>query len=672
MPLANAVEQVIHGTLVRDPFRWLEDRSLAETESWIRDQQRRCASYFADCPGLAEIEHRVRKYLDVEVIDQPVRVPGHYFYRKRALGQEQSCLYRRNIADGVERLLVDPSADGPYVSAGIHRVSPSGCLMAVEVKRGGEDRKEIRIVDTESGNILPDCISTGYGRGIAFSRNGYFYCQDQGGSDEEHTIRYHSLGSSGQDAIVFRVPRKLGSRLVLVANEAWLGALWLHPDDGETFADFWRARLEDDLLAWSEVFRNRRAPYSPVLWHDRIFALVETASRTSKLIELSRAGEELGVFVPEKQIPIRQIAITRERIFLSYLDRSIATIDAWMLNGEPAGSLNLPPWGSIEILPLRTQQSDNLFYSYESFDTPPAIYEHLSQTNTSALWSQRGPSDLKTRCHVQVTAFPAKDGTSIPLTLVSAKTDRVTPAPVIMTCYGGFGVSITPQFSVFATIMMELGATLALPHIRGGGEFGRSWHEAARKRNRQTAFDDFIAAAEWLCHAGITTPSQLAIFGGSNSGLLVGAAMTQRPDLFGAVLCLVPLLDMIRYESFDEAVRWRSEYGTVEDREDFQALYAYSPYHHVHDEVDYPPTLFVSGDKDDRCNPAHTRKMAALLESRPAQKNPVIVDYSTERGHSPVLPLSERIAALARRIAFLCRETHVPPHFGGSDEAPRP
>jgi prolyl oligopeptidase len=234
-----------------------------------------------------------------------------------------------------------------------------------------------------------------------------------------------------------------------------------------------------------------------------------------------------------------------------------------------------------------------------------------------------------------------------------------------MTGYGGFGVAMTPQFSVLIAIMMELGVSFALPNVRGGGEFGRVWHEAARGRNRQVAFDDFVAAAEWLCKNDVTTPDQLAIFGGSNSGLLVAAAMTQRPDLFQAVLCIAPLLDMVRYEFFDHASKWRQEYGSVEDSQDFQSLYAYSPYHRVKDIVNYPSVLFVSGDSDDRCNPAHVRKMAARLQNRDVQRSPIVVDYSEERGHSPVLPLTVRIDALTRRVMFLCRELNISVEFGG-------
>ena len=218
---------------------------------------------------------------------------------------------------------------------------------------------------------------------------------------------------------------------------------------------------------------------------------------------------------------------------------------------------------------------------------------------------------------------------------------------------------MTPRFSILVAILVDLGAIFALPEIRGGSEFGAAWYEAARGRRRQVAIDDFLAAAEWLCKRGLSSPQKLAIFGGSNSGLLVGAAMTQRPDLFRAILCLAPLLDMVRYEQLDPLRNWQHEYGTAEDPEDFLALRAYSPYHNVREDVAYPSALFVSGDQDERCNPAHARKMAARLQGARMQTNPILLDYSRERGHSPTLPLSVRVESLTRRIAFLCKELGI-------------
>jgi len=232
--------------------------------------------------------------------------------------------------------------------------------------------------------------------------------------------------------------------------------------------------------------------------------------------------------------------------------------------------------------------------------------------------------------------------------------------PAIMTSYGGYGVSMTPQFSVFVAFLIERGCLFALPNIRGGSEFGREWHEAAKRRKRQTACDDFLAAAEWLIENGRTTAGRLGIFGGSNSGLLVGAAMTQRPELFRAVVCMVPMLDMLRYHLFDNAQVWREEFGTAEDPEDFRALRAYSPYHQVREGTRYPATMLVSGDADRNCNPLHARKMTARLQAANASSFPVLLDYSPYRGHSPVLPLSQRIEALTDRMAFLCEQLGLP------------
>jgi prolyl oligopeptidase len=261
----------------------------------------------------------------------------------------------------------------------------------------------------------------------------------------------------------------------------------------------------------------------------------------------------------------------------------------------------------------------------------------------------------------QKLTYLSRDGTEVAISLVgpgdpSSHRDR----PVIMTAYGGFGLTLTPQFSAFVSVMLELGFLFAVPEIRGGGERGKQWHEAARGRNRQVAFDDFISAAEWLCMKGFTNPKKLSIFGGSNSGILVGAAITQRPDLFRAALCVAPLLDMVRYHLFDRARVWASEYGTADDPDELRALLAYSPYHRVREDTNYPAVLFVCGDKDTRCNPAHARKMAARLQHRPTQRHTILLDHSTERGHAPTMPLSVRVDALTHRIAFLCHELEIP------------
>jgi prolyl oligopeptidase len=332
----------------------------------------------------------------------------------------------------------------------------------------------------------------------------------------------------------------------------------------------------------------------------------------------------------------------------------------WSLDGEYLGTLPLDEGHTWALIPGYTTETDEFFLHCESFTKPPTLLRCHLRTGKRFVWSRHHTPVPTAAFASRKMTYPSKDGTSMAVSLVGRE-DAFTlgDSPVILTAYGGFGLTLTPQFSAFITVLLELGFLFVLPEIRGGGEHGRSWHEAARGRNRQVAFDDFIAAANWLCEKGFTNPQKLAVFGGSNSGILIGAAITQRPDLFRAALCIAPLLDMIRYHLFDRARIWAGEYGTADDPEDFRALLAYSPYHHVREDTNYPAVLFVCGDKDTRCNPAHARKMAARLGDRSAQNRPILIDHSEERGHAATMPLSVRIDGITNRIAFLCRELGV-------------
>jgi prolyl oligopeptidase len=671
-PTYPPVEECIHGVVVRDPYRWLEDRSLPETKEWIADQRRRCEEYFAGCGDLDALRSRVRAYLDVDVIDQPTKVAGCYFYRKRDQGQEQASIFVRDIASAQERLLIDPSEHGRFTSVGIHRVSDDGSLLAYEVKHGGEDRVAIHFVTVETGHLLRDRIDTGYARGFAFTsdKRGFYYCHEGSAVSEHHTIRLHRFHEQGIDQEIFRSARSHGSRLVLAADTVHLGAVRIYQKGSESVMDFFIARRENPS-SWKQVFADKLLPYSPILKHGRIFAVSFEAAPNGKLVELNEDGCEIFTIIQDQEATLRQVVFAGNRVFTSHLLRLIPSIQCWALSGERQQLVDIPIDGTIQLLPNQSEFESALLYTYESFTQPLTVFEYLPEVGKSRLWHLRHSAAPRIPCSARHVSFSSQDETSIPMTLVRFETCVLDPgAPVIMTSYGGFGVSMTPQFSVLVTVMMEFGAVFAVPHIRGGGEFGNGWHDAAKGHRRQVAFDDFISAAEWLCGSGITQPERLAIFGGSNSGLLVGAAMTQRPDLFRAVLCIAPLLDMVRYEQFDQASKWRPEFGTTHIAQDFHALYAYSPYHRIADDVGYPAVLFVAGDKDDRCNPAHVRKMAARMQQRDVQTNPVLVDYSAERGHSPALPLSVRTEALVHRIAFLCRELRISTTLGGSRGAP--
>jgi prolyl oligopeptidase len=666
MPLSappTSTEELIHGVVVRDPYRWLENGQLPETEEWIRAQKDKCDAYFSSCESFAELRGRVQEFLNVEVVDQPTRVGNYCFYRRRQKDQQQACIYGTESASNRERLLVDPSEKGPFTSVAIHRISEDASLLAFEVKDSGADTCRIHVIDVTSGCRLPVKTEIGYARGFAFARvkGGFYACHESSGA-ADHQIRFHAFHTTQADRILFVRPRTPGSRLVLMADTVHLGAMWIRRCKKELVSDFFVALREKDD-DWQPVFLDKALPSSPILYRGRIFVLSYESALSGKVIELNADGLEMHTIVPEAEAPIRQVMIAGDRFVISRLRNGRSSIGTWTLAGDDEGEIDIPGDGTAEVLPQLGPPGASFFFTCQSFTSPPAIYEHATGTRRSTLWSRPTLSFEPADHQVRRLTLLSNDAVEIPITLVRRSAeDNVRPQPVIMTSYGGFGVLMSPQFSVFVTIMLELGAAFALPHIRGGGEYGIPWHEAGRGRNRQTAFDDFIAAAEWLCAEGITSPSKLGIFGGSNAGLLVGAAMTQRPDLFRAVLSIAPLLDMVRYERFDQAAKWRCEFVSAEDQDDFNALYAYSPYHHVSEIVDYPATLFVSGYSDDRCNPAHVRKMAARLQSRTAQQNPILVDYSKERGHSPVLPLSVRIDALARRLALFVKELgiHVP------------
>lgn len=663
--ISGAVSEVLYGHTVVDPYRWLEDRTLPETSHWIYEQQGRCHEYFAACANFDALRARVRECLDIEVLDQPFRLAGRYFYRRRHRGEEQASICERNIATGEECVLVGPPDSDPFTSLSIYRISHDGSLLAYERRRGGEDKSAVGFVDIRSGQKLSEVPELGHARGLVFRPrgDGVYYCHESPTGSEEHVVRLRYFGETAAGRVILRLPRSEQSRLILTGDGFRLGVLWLHRSHSGTVSEFFVATIEEEMQ-WTRVFSDRDPSFHPFLHHDRIFAKYISNDPYMEISEFSSEGQKIRTILSGASI--RQIAIANDRIYVNCLEDGFPRISCSALSGEKLGWLDAPSDGTLVLLPGSGTREPNVFYTYESFEQPPAIFEYFAGAGHSVIWHQQLAGTPHSAANLRRVSFPSFDRTEIPLTLVSPADDAPDrPRPTLLTSYGGFGASMTPRFSVLATLMRESGTALAIAHIRGGGEFGKPWHEAGRRQNRQNAIADFIAAAEWLCARGITSPEQLGIFGGSNAGLLVAAAVTQRPDLFRAVLCIAPLLDMVRYEQFDAASRWRDEYGTVENEDDFHALHAYSPYHRLNEDVDYPPIMFVSGDKDDRCNPAHVRKMAARLQCRPVQKSPVIVDYSEERGHMPVLPLSARVEALARRIAFLHRELNLAPPSGG-------
>jgi prolyl oligopeptidase len=666
----EAVTETLHGVAVTDRYRWLEEQESPRTREWLAAQTRYARAYLDSIPHRERIQNRIRELLDVETYDSLQKVGTRYFFRKRLPGQEQPSIYVREGIDGPDDILVDPSlrGTGPHTAVTPLRISPDGRLLLYEVKQGGERTGSFELLDIEARESLPDELPRGYLRGFAFAPDSqaFYYVHEALGAARPHyrAAYRHKLDTSfTQDEEVFCAGKGEKLRLCLIPGKEQLGFLVIRFLESP-MTDFYLWPVGNSSSP-KPIVRDAEYQFAPLLLVDgRILALTDRGSPNLRIVEvLGREGirPEFIDLVPSSDLPIQDWAVCGDRIFVSYVRQFQTEVDIFDLSGLRRGQLPVGNGTTVRLVG-GSEDSNELFYEQESFMRPIQLWSYsVKQDDARLWWERKHPFDQGEISSSQVW-FTAKDGISIPMFLVGHRDALESGShPVIMTSYGAHGVSMTPQFSVFVSFLMERGCLFALPNIRGGSEFGSEWHRAAQRRHRQVAFDDFLAAAEWLIQTGRTELGKLAIFGGSNSGLLVGAAMTQRPDLFRVVVCMVPMLDMLRYHLFDGAHVWKGELGTAEDPTDFEALLGYSPYHRVRDGTAYPATMIVSGDSDQNCNPLHARKMTARLQAANASAHPILLDYSRYRGHSPVLPLRDRIEALSDRMAFLCEQLQLSP-----------
>jgi prolyl oligopeptidase len=666
--LTEPVTEIMHGVPVIDPYRWLEDPASPSTRRWLEQQTHYARAYLDYMPGRDSIRNRISEMLAVETYDSLQKAGSRYFFRKRLPDQEQPCIYMREGPDGDDQLLLDPAQNGSGKHRAVEpiRVSPDGKLLLYEIKEGGERTGTFALLEIESRHTLSDVLPQGYLHGFAFAPDGrsFYYVHEPLHAERpfHRAVYQHELASSfGDDQEIFYAGEDKLVHLSLISDAKRLGFL-VYRFLETTSIDFYLKSFEHDASA-EPILTDARYRFGPLLIGERILAITNRDAPNFRIVELcvhQHRDPEWIDLVPESECRINHWRVVHDRIFVSYIRQTETRISVFDLSGVKMGELPVRGHETVRLLG-GSPESDELLTEVESFTEPISIFRHSARTGERSLWATRQiPFNSKNCAHSQVW-FTSKDGTRIPMFLVGRQevVDGGT-RPTIMTSYGGYGVSMTPQFSVFVAFMVERGCLFAVPGIRGGSEFGVEWHNAAKGRKRQNAYDDFLCATEWLIAAGRTTPDKIAIFGGSNSGLLVGAAMTQRPDLYRAVVCLVPMLDMLRYHLFDNAHVWREEFGTADDPNDFSALASYSPYHQVRPGVAYPATMIVSGDADRNCNPLHARKMTARLQAANSSGHPILLAYSQFRGHSPVLPLSDRIESLTDRMAFLCDQLQLP------------
>ncbi len=662
------VVEFLHGIEITDPYRWLEDQNSAQTREWIQVESERTRKYLDALPDKQRIRSEVCQLQTSDVYDSLQKLHSRYFFRKRAHGQEQFCLYFQEGPDGREELIIDPNEHprSPYVFSRIRSVSTDGKLLAYELTVGGAYQHTLHVFDVERRAILTDPLPEGLIRAFVFAPegNGFYYVPDPAwpGQGPSWRLCKHTLGTRlKDDEVVFDTGDLTQVRIGLRSSHTQLGIVLVTDSADGASTDFYVKRVGQARLL--HVVKAFRGTFAPFLLGDRIFALTNCGAPAGRIVEVTYTDSEqsaLVELVPEERSVVSGLAVANEQLFVAYLLDQRTVFRQFDLRGTFQKEISFQPDESVTLV-AQYVNTDEILYERESFTQPKSFYRYCPKTGRHLPW-RKSESQFPFRtgiCH-QTISFRSKDGAEIPLHVVGR--DDITtssPRPTVLTAYGGFGLSMTPRFGALTSFLVEHGCWFALAAIRGGSEFGREWHNAARRKKRQNAYDDFIAGAEFLIAHGYTTARQLGIFGGSNSGLLVGVAMTQRPELFRAVLCLAPLLDMLRYHLFDFAADWKEEFGSAEDKEDFQVLRSYSPYHNVHSGVSYPATLIVSGDADENCNPMHARKMTAKLQACNKSERPVLLDYHVFRGHLPALPFSERLEALTDRLSFLCHELGV-------------
>ena len=670
-PETQQVNQIdiYHGVEVADPYRWLEDPDSAETKAWVEDQNKVTFSYLSQITQREEIKTRLTQVWDYEKYGIPFKRGDRYFYYKNDGLQNQSVLYVLNSLDDEPRVLIDPnllSEDGTVSLSGL-AISKDGNLMAYALSYSGSDWKEWHVRNIETGEDLPDLIKWSKFSGASWTHDhqGFFYSRyDEPNEQTKHEdvnyyqkLFYHKIGTDqSQDILVYHRPdqKEWGfSGVVSEDGQYLIISVWLGTDPKNLL--FYKD-LTDPYAEVVELISEFKAQYSfidndgSVFWFE-----TDLDAPRGRAIAIDISNGNQTEIIPERAETLQGVSVLNHQFVASYLKDAHSLIKIFNLDGSWVRDIALPGLGSAGGFDGDRTDTET-FYSFTSFTTPTTIYRYNMLTGESSVFRQPqvdfNPGDYESH---QVF-YHSKDGTRVPMFITHKKGIKLDGNnPTYLYGYGGFNISLTPSFSVSQLVWMEYGGILAIPNLRGGGEYGEEWHQAGTKLNKQNVFDDFMAAAEWLIANQYTCREKLAIGGGSNGGLLVAACQTQRPDLFAAVLPAVGVLDMLRFHKFTIGWAWCSDYGSPENPEEFKALYAYSPLHNLKPGTHYPATLITTADHDDRVVPAHSFKFAAGLQAAHAGEAPVLIRIETKAGHGADKPTTKIIEEVADKWAFLIR-----------------
>ncbi len=663
-PESKRVDQVddYHGEKVADPYRWLEQLDSPETKAWIEAQNKVTFAYLEKIPQRAAYKERLTQLWNYERFGMPVKGGDRYFYTRNDGLQNQSVLYVADSLDGAPRVLLDPAtllADGTAALAA-WIPSEDGKLIAYGIQEAGSDWEQWKVRDVTTGNDLSEQLKGVKWAAVAWAKDGsgLYYSRYDGGVNFFSKLFFHKLGTpQSEDRLIYENRDiKEWTFIPEVSQDGRYLIIFIWKGSDGTNQIYYKDLQKPDAPV-VELIKGFDAAYSFV-GNDRgrFWIRTEAGAPLGRVVEVDTAQPERSKWktvIPEAGEALQDVSLVGDRFFASYLKDASSQIRVFDLKGAPVREVALPGLGSAGG--FNGQRADTeTFYAFLSFIQPPTIYRYDVRSGASTVFKQPqlkfNAADFETR-RVFVTS---KDGTKVPMFVTHRRGMKLDGNnPTIMYGYGAFRISLTPRFSPETVAFLEQGGVYAQPSLRGGFEYGEAWHQGGMFDRKQNVFDDFIASAEWLIANKYTQPSKLAIRGGSNGGLLVGAVMTQRPELFGAALPAVGVMDMLRFQHF--SINWTlaAEYGSSDKPDQFRYLRAYSPLHNLKPGTKYPPTLITAGDHDDRLPPIHSYKFAATIQHDQAGDAPVLIRIDTRTGHGMGRPIAKEIDLAADSLAFI-------------------
>ena len=663
----EAVIDTLHARAIADPYRWMENIEDPGVRSWIDAQNSLTRKILDRIPGRSAIEKRLAEIFSIGTIGVPEVAGKRYFYEKRQGNENQPVLYWREGAFGRPRVLLDPnalSAEG-IVAVDWWYPSRDGHLLAYGISEGGSEQSTLYVLDVDTGEKLEDRIARTRASSVAWlpDGSGFYYLRFPNPGDvpkgEEHfhsRIRFHRLGDDpARDPIVFGEGRDMQDWLTCELSDDGR-FLVVHASQTARKTALFVKDLRGKDGGFIDVSGDNDAHFFGSVHDGFLYIQTDHGAPNYRLFKVSAANPSRGDWkeiIPEGRFKLEQAAFAGGRIFASYLENASSRLYEYDPDGKLLREIELPGIGTVYGIGGEWRGSE-CFFGFTSFFVPQNVYRRDVGNDRIEIYDRViSPVDAS-RYKVEQVWCRSKDGTSVPMFVIRGK-DAVLDGsnPAMLYGYGGFDIPLTPGFSKTIIPWLETGGIYAIANLRGGGEFGEEWHRAGMLEKKQNVFDDFFAAAEWLFAEKYTSPARLAIFGGSNGGLLVGAVVTQRPDICAAAVCAVPVLDMMRYHLFSVGRYWITEYGDPGKAKEFEFLIKYSPYHNVKDGVRYPAILLTTAESDSRVDPAHAMKMTARLQAATGSENPVLLRFETKAGHGIGAPIQKVVDEYADYLSFI-------------------